>query len=342
LNVWDFTTVFGAQALLDLFTATGEDRYRVAAIEVAKVYATTIYTHPIPTARVKRADGVERQDWELTQAGLSVEHIRGTAMGGPILLSSHAGLFVRVHALTGDLLFLEMARAAARGRHHFVNEETGLSVYYWHALDRVGAAAPLFPWHAEWQVGWITDYLLAEAHLRSGGAITFPAGFATPKVGSHITYGFAPGKIYDRTATLWMPAGAVTCDTPNAEHLCALGDEGRTLFLVVLNQWTQPQEITVRVSSPAWSACERLAGEVVSADGATGEVRFRLAAWGLGVVTMTLSWTDKAMTRAFSSSAQVCLLPQPQSAYETPTSALLCRESVDRCFRRPCRCAVSE
>ncbi len=38
-----------------------------------------------------------------------------------------------------------------------------------------------YPHHAWWQIGWITDYLLAEAQLRSDGQITFPRGFVTPK-----------------------------------------------------------------------------------------------------------------------------------------------------------------
>ena len=58
----------------------------------------------------------------------------------------------------------------------------------------------MFPWHAYWQIGWIVDYLIAEAGLRSDSNISFPYGYMTPKVGPHVTYGFAPGNIYGKKA----------------------------------------------------------------------------------------------------------------------------------------------
>ncbi|MDR1280170.1 MAG: glycoside hydrolase family 88 protein [Opitutaceae bacterium] len=315
LNIWDFTTAFAAQALLDLHAATGDTRYRDAAIRTAQIYATTIFTHPIPTREKKHAGNTPREDWELTQTGLNVEHIRGTAMGGPILLGSHAPLFVRIHELTADTLFLDMARAAARGRHHFVNPATGLSAYYWHTLGHPSAAFALFPWHAEWQVGWITDYLLAETGLRSGGKITFPAGFATPKVGPHLARGFAPGKIHGQPVELWFDAGAVTCDNPDIEHLCAFAPgsvppavvppaaaspaaaaSGRELFLMILNQTPRPQTPVVRTDSTRtvrghplrWTRARVIQGRIHSAEPATGELRLELPPWGLAVVALTL------------------------------------------------------
>ena len=76
---------------------------------------------------------------------------------GPILLASHAGLFVRMFALTGDSLFINMARAAAWGRDAFVDSATSVASYYWNAMNR--GSGP-YPHHAWWQVGWLTDYLL--------------------------------------------------------------------------------------------------------------------------------------------------------------------------------------
>ena len=297
LNVWDFTTAFGAQTLLDLHATTGEKKYQDAAIEVARVYATTIFTHPMPTAQRKTLGEVERADWEISQVGLSVEHIRGTASSGPVLLSSHAGMFVRIHELTGEQLFLDMARAAARGRHHFVNPQTGMSIYYWHSLDDAQKVWSLFPWHAEWQIGWITDYLMAEAHLRSVGRIAFPAGFPTPKVGSHVAYGFAPGTIYGQAATLWRGAGAITCDNPNVESFGALRTDHRRLFIVGLNQFSQAQQATIRIDRGQqamghrlhWTACTSIEGDGVVADGDAGTISFTLPAWGIGVAAVDLT-----------------------------------------------------
>ncbi len=56
-----------------------------------------------PTQKVKNVNGTDRKDWEIAQAGLSFEHggIFGSAnRHGPIMLASHAGLFIRMYQLT--------------------------------------------------------------------------------------------------------------------------------------------------------------------------------------------------------------------------------------------------
>ena len=63
------------------------------------------------------------KDWELNQTGLGVEHIRGTAVNGPILISSYAGLFVKMYEWTEEPVFLTMARAASIGRNAFCRSE---------------------------------------------------------------------------------------------------------------------------------------------------------------------------------------------------------------------------
>lgn len=294
LNIWDFTTVFGSQALLDLFDQTKDNRYRDAAITVARIYATSIFTQPIPSNKVKMVKNVAQADWEISQAGLSVEHIRGTASAGPITLSSHAGLFIRMYEATGDEIFADMARAAARGRHFFTDETTGKAAYYTR-IDRVAESAKAFPWHAEWQVGWITDYLLAEVRLRSGGQVSFPAGYPTPKVGSHVTYGFSPGHAYGHEAALWLGIGAIRCSTPDAEYICAMDAGEKTLYVFVLNQSPHGQSVTLEVDTKrvledasgdaaAWSA---LAGRV-KAGKAANSFDFELQPWGFGAISVSL------------------------------------------------------
>ncbi len=100
--------------------------------------------------------GVPHQDWEISQVGLSFEHggsFGSATLRGPILLASHAGLFVRMFSLTKDSLFLTMARAAALGRDAFVDSSTSVASYYWDVMNR--GAGP-YPHHAWWQIGWIT------------------------------------------------------------------------------------------------------------------------------------------------------------------------------------------
>ena len=231
----DFATAQSAQCLLDLFDLSGEPRYKEAAIRAARIYTTSIYTQPAAARGARMVKGIPREDWEISQSGLSFEHggIIGSANGaGPILLCSHAGLFIRMFQLTGEPLFADMARSAAIGRDAFVDSATSVASYYWNAMNK--GAGP-YPHHAWWQIGWITDYLMAEAQLRSGGRIVFPRGFVTPKVGPHQTYGFAPGKIAGSSATLLSRAGLVVQDDPDVEVITALATDKRRLFIVVMN-----------------------------------------------------------------------------------------------------------
>ena len=231
----DFATAQTAQAMLDLFELTHDARYKDAAILAAKIYTASIYTQPIASHAAKTAGGGAREDWEIAQAGLSFEHggIFGSANTmGPIQLASHAGLFIRMNQLTGEPLFADMARAAAVGRHAFVDPKTSVASYYWKSMNK--GAGP-YPHHAWWQVGWITDYLLAEAELRSGGKIAFPRGFVTPKVGPHQTYGFAPGSIYGQAASLIIRDGLATPGDPNVEAITALSPDQKKLFVVLMN-----------------------------------------------------------------------------------------------------------
>lgn len=244
----DFATAQGIEALLELYDMTGKLKYRDAALDAAGIYMTSIYTHPIPSRELKEVNGVIREDWEISQAGLGFEH--GGTIGsanhrGPILLASHAGLFVRLYAMTADPLFLNMARAAAIGRDAFVDKSTGVASYYWDSMDH--GAGP-FPHHAWWQIGWIYDYLISEAWLRSDGKIYFPGGFITPKVGPHKTYGFAPGKIYGNEARLIMKPGLVDVSNQHIEYLTAYDETRHKLYIILMNNDDRIQQCTIDIS----------------------------------------------------------------------------------------------
>ncbi len=244
----DFATGQTAQAFLDLYDLTKDARYKDAAITAAKVYTTSIYTHPIASHQPKTVNGTPREDWEISQTGLSFEHggIFGSASRhGPIQLASHAGMFIRMYGLTSEPIFADMARAAAVGRHAFVDPQTSVGSYYWNAMNK--GAGP-YPHHAWWQIGWLTDYLLAEAELRSAGNILFPRGFVTPKVGPHQTYGFAPGRIYGQPAELLVWEGVVTPDSPNVEYVLAQSPDKKQLFVVLLNNRAQATTTPVRLN----------------------------------------------------------------------------------------------
>lgn len=241
----DFATVQSAQALLDMYDVTKEKRFKDAACQVARYYISSIYTHPIPSLMKKNIRGNERMDWEVSQVGLSFEHggIIGSANHhGPILLASHAGFFVRIFSETNDKIFLDMARAAAWGRHAFVDDATGVASYYWDAMNK--GAGP-YPHHAWWQIGWITDYLISEATLRTQGRIDFPRGFITPKVGPHQSYGFAKGNVFESKVQLILHKGLVSIDNPNIEYLTAADEKQKALYLILLNNNMAEQEASI-------------------------------------------------------------------------------------------------
>jgi len=238
----DFATAQTAQALLDMYDLTHRQEYLDAAIRTGRMYTTSIYTQPVASRALKTVRGRVREDWEISQSGLSFEH--GGTLGsannnGPIALCSHAGLFIRLAGLTHDTLFAEMARAAAIGRDAFVDSATSVASYYWNTMNR--GAGP-FPHHAWWQIGWITDYLLAEAELRSGGRIRWPRGFMTPKVGPHESVGFAPGVVNGVSARLVDSSGFLAVENPDVEVITARSVDGGRLFLVFLNDTPKSQE----------------------------------------------------------------------------------------------------
>lgn len=243
----DFATAQSAQALLELSELCDNSAYRDAAIRTARFYTTSVYTNPIASLDTVTVRGRKLEEWQINQSGLSYEHggiIGSTNLHGPILLASHAGMFVRMYSMTGDRLFLDMARAAAIGRDAHVDNATAVASYYWEAMNK--GAGP-YPHHAWWQIGWITDYLMAELELRSNGDISFPAGFITPKVGPHRTYGFAKGSVYGEPSQLMMRQGAVNCDNPNIETILACGDNN--LYIMVMNDIDREQTATLTANA---------------------------------------------------------------------------------------------
>ncbi len=284
----DFATGQTAQALLDLYEITRDDAYKQAAVDAAKIYTASVYTHPVPSRAIKSVAGRPRQDWEISQAGLSFEHggVYGSANSwGPIQLASHAGIFVRMTGLTGEPIFADMARAAALGRDAFVDSTTSVASYYWRVMNK--GAGP-FPHHAWWQIGWLTDYLMAEAEMRSAGQVKFPRGFIAPKVGPHQTYGFAPGKIYGKEASLVIREGVATTDQPVVDYLLFKGRDENQAFIVLLNNRAQTTDFTLKLDPKNWALGKTIRSSrsitSKSKNGNVDNLKFRLPGFGIEVV----------------------------------------------------------
>ena len=284
----DFATGQSAQALLDLFDITKDERYKNAAITSAKIYVSSIYTHPIPSKKIKIVNGVEREDWEISQVGLSFEHggIFGSATRhGPIQLASHAGLFIRMYKITGEQVFADLARSAAIGRDAFVDPKTSVASYYWQAMNK--GAGP-YPHHAWWQIGWITDYLLSEAELRSDGKVRFPRGFVTPKVGPHQTYGFESGIIYGEKTNLIIREGLAQSGNPMVDCILAQSESGNKLFVVFLNNQVQASSFDLSLDPEKIKSGAKIAGIKNAATGKSlSQLKFEIPGFGIQVLEVT-------------------------------------------------------
>lgn len=243
----DFATSQSVQALLEMFKVTGNEKYKEAAITTAQIYTTYIYTYPNGITETQTHKKQTLPGWAFTQSGLCFEHagtIGSSNTRGPILLASHAGMFVRMFQLTHDSLFIDMARVAANGKDAFVDKSTGVASYYWDSFD---AGAGSFPHHAWWQIGWIMDYLMSEAELRSDGRISFPRGFITPKVGPHQTIGFADGTIDGKKAKLVLVPGLVQTDNPQCDYLTIRSDS--TFYVLAMNSSAHKIKATITVKT---------------------------------------------------------------------------------------------
>ncbi len=242
----DFATGQCAQALLDIYDITKNKKYLDAAVATARIYTMSVYTHPVPTDEERTVKGKIWKDWQLSQVGLNFEHggTMGSANGGgPILLVSHTGMFVRFYELTNDPLFLDMARAGALGRDAHVNPQNRVATYYWSNMDK--GPGP-WPHHAWWQIGWIMDYLVAEAELRTEGKVQFERGFMTPKVGPNKPVGFKQGTINGENADLVIRKDLVKFDNPNIDYISAQNPDNKKLFVIVLN--SQDRECNVNAT----------------------------------------------------------------------------------------------
>ena len=189
-----------------------------------------------------------------------------------------------------------MARVAARGRNAYINKETGQSICYWKNFPKVEEKATQFSHHVYWQIGWITDYLISEAHLRSKGAISFPRGFMTPKVGPHATYGFAPGAILGEKANLifrpWMLHG----NNPDIEYITALSEDEKQLYLIFLNQSPLESNGTFLIDLSSLSSdkvhwrdeIEIYGSSLYDIDRKRAKLKVKIPMWGLSIIKLEL------------------------------------------------------
>ena len=265
-------------ALLTLFEATGETRYRDAARESALRFTQFIWLCPtIPTENItvnqggkapvysylaKRTKGpmpVPEETvpaWRLSEIGLTAE-ASGTSTGHRgIFLTCFAPWLLRIAALTGDTFLHDLARAAIVGRY------ASFPGYHMNTARTTVYEKPDYPLHPfealsynsfHFNHGWphialVLDYLISEVETRTRGAIRFPAryaeGYAYLK---NRIYGDRPGEWKgEKDVWLWMPRGLLAVSSPQVNYIAARGNGA--LYLALTNQSSEPVNVTLTLN----------------------------------------------------------------------------------------------
>ncbi|HVJ01777.1 MAG TPA: hypothetical protein VM662_06305 [Sphingomonas sp.] len=216
--------------------------------------------------------------WRLSEIGLTPES-SGTASGHrAIFMANYAPWMLRIGADSGDAFLQQVAKAAIIGRYrsfpgyHINTARTNIyerTDYPLHRHEELSVNS--FHYNHIWPMAsMLLDYLVSDAHVRSGGAIDFPAeyieGYAYLQNGF---YGHKPGRFYgDAGVQLWMPKGLVRADSVELNHVA--GYRGSALYLAFTNQSQAPVRSHVTLDPARVSAGGRVVklsseGEAVAA-----------------------------------------------------------------------------
>jgi len=121
----------------------------------------------------------------------------------------------------------------------------------------------------------------------------------TPKVGPHQSYGFAPGYVYGTQASLMLRHDSVNSDNPYVDFYMALSNDGKRLFVFLLNNDDEPQTAQVEVNNTPLLGREAIRTQFLDQDGAplsdpstTPPATVTIPAYGLR--TLELSADDTA------------------------------------------------
>ncbi|MGH2558259.1 MAG: beta-L-arabinofuranosidase domain-containing protein [Thermomicrobiales bacterium] len=271
-------------SLLDLYEATGEQRYLDGAAIGARWFVTLLWTRPTPppdaettttsperlaadvpyywhdhrwatdTVTYPRGVADVTQEtvpaWVVSPVGMTFEAwctFRGRMVQNP----GWAAHLLRLARFTGDELFRDLADNGITGR--FTNYPG-----YYQKVPIVAHLKPDFPYlgpmaltliyyhHILPQIGLTLDYLVEQARDRSGGAIDFPAVRDDSYVQfRHHLYGHAPGRFCGHDAWLWMPAGVVDPGSDLLNWIAA--QAGDRFFIALSNTSAEPVSSVVRV-----------------------------------------------------------------------------------------------
>lgn len=261
--------------LIELYEATGEERYLEAAHQSARRFCLFVWMSPaIPEQPVLVNEGDEapvywylkrkREEpmdipeewvpaWRLSEIGLTPEST-GTSNGHrAIFMANFAPWLLRISEYTGDSFLEQVARSAVVGRYrnfpgYHIN--TARTTIYEKADYPLRHHNELnvnsFHYNHIWpQISFLFDFLVTEAWKRSDRAISFPSAYIEGYAYlQNKFYGHQKGNFYDYDdAVLWMPKGLFSSSSGQLNGLSARG-ENRAYFAFT-NQADYPVESTI-------------------------------------------------------------------------------------------------
>jgi hypothetical protein len=141
--------------------------------------------------------------------------------------------------------------------------------------------------------------------MLSSGQIEFPHGFITAKVGSHVPYGFAPGKVYGKTVNLWQPRSLVKIADPEIDYFTATSTDGSELFVIMISESSEDKVVSLQLNprelrpfkAASWCKTSHLAGSFKRSGGNSWDVS--IASNGLAVLSIKTTFHDDPQGPSF-------------------------------------------
>ena len=266
----------GYDLLYELYCASGERRFLMAAAAAMRTFTGYTYLVPVtPAGNFTANPGgtyngqpVPEESvpaWQVSANGLAAE-CAGTAHSHRgVFMTSYAGYMARIGAEASELLFTDIARNAVVGRYvnypsyAYRNGYTTVhqkADYPLRSFEEIKKFTSAHYNHPLPMTAFLVDYLVGDFAARSGGRIDFEADFTdTGAYFRNRLYGAHSGRFLgDEGVYLWLPKGLLSIDSPQLNHLAARGN-GK-LYLAFANQSAQ----SVTASFSVDSRRARLAG----------------------------------------------------------------------------------
>lgn len=252
--------------LLQLYYATGEQRYLDAAHEGARYYTQLCWMTPIipeGTITVNKGGVVpkyrnnpskfvymnqpetEIEAWKVSEIGLTPES-SGTAQGHrAIFMAHHAPFMLRIASLTGDDFLRDIARSAVIGRYesfpgYHINAgrtDAFEKIDFAHRSQAELNGHTSIHYNHPWShLAMLWDYLFSDFYFVSGRKIDFPVEYAEGYAYCRsLIYGAKSGSFYgDKDVTIYMPQGLVQVSDLQQNYISGIGNGN--LYVAFANQ----------------------------------------------------------------------------------------------------------